>query len=399
MKKIIKRFLRPKSITVNDKEMPLTSFHSDHKKDAEKIEFTISIQTVLKILTITVLFWWATQIIMQLQTILIIAAISFFMALMLSPMVSFIERFRIPRPIAILFLYTGFFGVFGILFVQIVPVIAEQLLSLARDLRVALNPEATNSLVENLPSFLQPLVQQNEFDLRELQIFLTDNLSDIAQNLQGVAGSTLSVMSQIFQGFFNFFFSLVLIFFILLEREQIAHFFLSLFPKDEQGYLKEKVGIMQKKMGDWVRGQLILMVYVGLTMYVGLKVLEYFFGMKYAVTISLLAACMELFPYIGLLITGAVSVMVAANVSYVLVISVLVWMAVVQFLEGNIMVPIVMEKATGLSSVAVIIALSIGGILGNIIGGIAMAILGIILSVPIAASVSIFITEYAKRNE
>jgi len=57
-----------------------------------------------------------------------------------------------------------------------------------------------------------------------------------------------------------------------------------------------------------------------------------------------------------------------------------------------------MERVTGLPSVVVILALAIGGVLGNAIGGVPLSILGMILSIPIAASVGIFVAEYAKKH-
>ncbi len=141
-------------------------------------------------------------------------------------------------------------------------------------------------------------------------------------------------------------------------------------------------------MVEWFRGLLILMAAMGTFMYVGMKVFEIFFDMKYAATLALVAAFAELFPYIGPLITGALAVLIAVNISWILVLIVLIWVIIAQFLEGNFLVPIVMEKAVGMSSVTVMLALSIGGILGNAIGGVPMAILGMILSIPVGASIS-----------
>ena len=232
----------------------------------------------------------------------------------------------------------------------------------------------------------------------EIKKYIADNLASISENLRGIAGSTLSILSGIFQGVFNLIFALVLMFFILLEREKIANFSLLLLPAKRRDYIKEKFESVQEKMSKWFRGQFILMISMGTFMYVGMKIFEWMFGMKYAATIGLLAGIMELFPYIGVLITGVLCLLIAINISWLLVAIVLVWIGIAQFLEGNFLVPLIMEKVVGLSSVVTILAIAIGGILGSALGGVPLAILGMIFSVPIVASVAIFVEEYIHRD-
>jgi len=363
-------------------------------KKHEIIELEISSKTIVKILLIFAVFSAAVHVFSQLQNILITAAIAFFIALALAPIVDGIERHHIPRPLAILLLYLAFFGILAILFVQIIPILAEQLLDIAYDIRSFF----ANSNQSNIP-FLDEIFAQIQFNPDEIQQFATENLAQISEKLQSVAGSTFEILAGVFQGVFNFIFALVVIFLILMERESIANFLIILFPQKDREYIVEKVRTVQSKMSKWFRGQMILMISVGLAMYLGVKILEFSFDMKYAATIGLLAGFMELFPYIGVFITGVLSVLIALNISWILVFAVVIWIAIVQFLEGNILVPLVMEKVVGLSSVVVILSLAIGGTLGNAAGGVPLAILGMIFAVPVAASIAIFVEEYAKKEK
>ncbi len=374
-------------------EQKKSLFNNQPKVKKEKLEIEIAAGTVVKILIIIAIFFALGEIFIQLKSILIVTIICFFLAMGLSPIVSAIEKKHIPRPIAILILYILFLGVITILFVQIIPILAEQLFSIAYDLKEFF---ATNEHTE-IP-FLNKIFTIFQFDPLEAEKFIADNLTAISKNLQSVAGSTFLILSEIFQGVFNFIFALVVLFFILMEREQIGHFFLALIPGKERKYFLDKTLVIQKKMSDWFRGQIILMISIGLAMYVGMKIFEHFFDMPYAATIGLLAGIMELFPYVGVLITGILSGLIALNVSWILMLLVIAWMILIQFLEGNLLVPLVMEKVTGLPSVVVILALAVGGVLGNAAGGVPLSILGMILSIPIAASVGIFVDEYAKKK-
>ena len=401
MKKVVQH-LTQKIQKINEireayKKKAKPSLDIKHKKETpeiQKVEIEIASSTLIKILFIFALFLMFRNLVVEIQSILIIAVISFFLAMGLSPIVSKIESYRIPRPLAILILYIGFLGVLGLLFVKVIPIIAEQLLDISYDIKAFI----LNGEMEKLP-LLAEFFKSIDFDTTELQSFLASNIAAIADNLQSVAGSTFSILSGIFQGVFNLIFALVLMFFILMEREQIGNFALLLFPSAKRSYVQTRFVAIQSKMAEWFRGQFILMICMGTFMYVGMKIFEIAFGMKYAAAIGLVAGIMEIFPYIGVFITGLISILVAMNIGWWLVLFVMGWIALAQFLEGNFLIPVIMNKAVGLSSVVIMIAIALGGVLGSALGGPALAILGMIFAVPIAATVAIFVQEYAHRED
>jgi len=363
------------------------------KEEVQVLKLEIGSSTIVKILLIVFLFGFLQQIIAEMQTVLLIAAFSFFLSMGLAPFLTKLESYRIPRPLAILLLYIVFLGALGLVFAKVLPIIAEQLLDISYDLRALI----VNGQLEEFPWLIE-LLEDLNFDPTELQRIIAQNIASLADNLQGIAGSTLGVLIGVFQSFFNLVFTMVLMFFILLEREKIGDFILLLFPPKNRDYIENKFTSVQHKMAEWFKGQFILMVCMGTFMYVGMKIFEYFFGMKYAFTIGLLAGVMELFPYIGVFLTGLLCLVVAINISWVLAIAVLIWIGLAQFLEGNFLVPVVMEKVVGLSSVVVMLAVSTGGILGAAFGGVPLAILCMIFAVPVSASIAIFVEEYVKRD-
>ncbi len=363
------------------------------KDNTQVLRIEIATSTVIKVLLIVFLLFALKEIMVELKSMLIIAGFSFFLAMGLAPFVDGLERYHIPRPLAILILYIGFLGMLGLLFVKVIPIISDQLTDISYDLRGVI----ASGKIEEMPLVTQ-LMERTNFDPAELQAFISENISSIAGNLQDIAGSTIGILLSIFQSVFNLLFALVLMFFILLERESIIRFVLLMFPAGNRDYVQAKFETVQSKMAEWFKGQFILMVCMGTFMYAGMKIFEMMFGMKYAVTIGLVAAVMELFPYVGVLLTGLLCVLVALNISFVLVIAVLLWIALAQFLEGNVLVPMVMQKVVGLSSVVVILAVATGGILGSAFGGVPLAIICMIFAVPVAASIAIFVEEYLNRG-
>lgn len=399
MKRVIKAVsdtfenLKQKKVNLEQKkDHSTTGLSSFFNSDEKPLDVTVGFTSVVKVLLIVALFWFLSGIIIELKPIIILGFISFFVALSLAPICDAMESYRIPRPLSILILYAIFFGALGVLFVKVIPILGEQLFQLAGDFK---------GYFENgIPTLeiIKPWMDHFNVEMSAIEPLFTEQMSNLAKNLQNVAGSTFGLLTNVFKGVFNLIFALVLIFFILLERESIGSFFLSLFPKKDREYLQSKTNTVQRKMAQWIKAQVILMISVGLFMYAGMKVFEFTFDMKYSATIGLIAGFMELFPYLGVTTTGIVVLAVAVNISWTMVLVGLIWIALTQFLEGNFLVPVVMEKVVGLSSVATILALAAGGTLGYSIGGIPMLILGMILSVPIAATISIFIQEYANRE-
>ena len=122
----------------------------------------------------------------------------------------------------------------------------------------------------------------------------------------------------------------------------------------------------------------------GLT-FVGLHLI----GMgKYALTLALLMGIGELIPYVGPLIFLIFSLPIAFAISLITVLKLVIFYAVIQFAEGNILVPAVMNKIVGLSPIIVILVL--------LIGWHFLGIIGVIISVPITTAVAMFVRDYVK---
>ncbi|NJP04062.1 hypothetical protein HC823_02295 [Candidatus Gracilibacteria bacterium] len=130
-----------------------------------------------------------------------------------------------------------------------------------------------------------------------------------------------------------------------------------------------------------------------------MKILEYFFGMQYAATIGIFSAFMELLPLHRSLAHGITRRTYCPQ--YFLDCA-----DCCDYLDcyytghgNNFLVPMIMERVVGLSSVVVLLVLMVGGALGFAAGGVAVAILGMIFSVPIAASIAIFVQDYVDKKK
>ena len=101
---------------------------------------------------------------------------------------------------------------------------------------------------------------------------------------------------------------------------------------------------------------------------------------------ALLAGLLEIIPTVGPFISGTIAVLFALTISPWKALFVAIFYMAVQLLENNFLVPKIMQKAIGISPVVIIISVIVGAKL--------LGVIGAILSIPIAASISVIIIEW-----
>ena len=131
-------------------------------------------------------------------------------------------------------------------------------------------------------------------------------------------------------------------------------------------------------MGEWLRGQLILGLIVGVAVYLGLL----FLGVNYALLLALMAGVLEVVPYVGPIISLVPALIIGFAQSPVIGFAVIILYLIVQQLENHLLVPKVMQKVTGLNPIISILALLVGIKAGGIIGtifSIPLAMMGVVI--------------------
>jgi predicted PurR-regulated permease PerM len=358
-------------------------------KEREKVIFDISPSSVAKSTLVILLLLGLTQMVAEAWDILLVFFVSFLLAAAMEPAVDMLHRRRIPRWLAVLLFYIIFFVLIGFVLSNMLPLLAKQMSELSlrlggwiKDLS-HLPPGKTflgmplNRLVSQLSSALHI----DSFASRTegfLQLF--------AQELFKYSGNIIEILKVVSHGVVNFVLVLVIAFFMTIEKNALESFILSLFPTRHMEYVTDRIGAMKKKIGHWLRGMLIMMVSVGLSIYVGLLIL----GADYAAVLALSAAFLEVLPVIGPPSAMLLALPIVANQSGWLVLWVIGLYLFVQQIEAHILVPIVMNRVTGLSTIAVIFAL--------LIGGRFLGIVGIVLAIPVSTMLVMFLEDYLGRS-
>lgn len=337
-----------------------------------KTEMTISTRSILKFFAIILLFWFLYTI----KDIIAVIFVAFVLASALDPWIDALQKRKIPRGVGILIIYLVMLAVISLTFALIIPPIIEQTKQITNSF-----PEYFEKISDLYTNFQQ---FSNDYGV---QSTVQNSLNSINNTLGQLGSGIFSVSSRFFGAIFGAFAILVIVFYMTIGEAGIKEFFLFIAPSKYQPYFVHKINQVQRKLGLWLRGQLILGLIIFTLTYIGLSILQ----VEYALVLALFAGLAEFVPYIGPIISAVPAIFLTFANSPVQALMVVVLYIVIQQLENQIIVPKVMQKSVGLNPLVVIVVMLIGAK----IGGIA----GIILAVPTATIIKIFLSDFFEERK
>lgn len=355
----------------------------------EELVIHFSLLSTAKATVVVLLLIALSHFLADITQILLIFFIAILFSAALTPTVNSLQKYKIPRGVSVLGIFLIMLFILGFFVSQLIPLVATQLIELAKSLTSLIEKIGNGDVNIPFGDRLEPMIQDflSHIDRETLINEVKTRLESFAGELQGLAGDTFGVIKTIFNGIFNFVLVLILTFFLVVSGKDVNDFFVSLFPSKHGAYIVNKIETIQQKIGYWLRGQVILMFLMfGLSL-TGLLIL----GIDNALTLAMMTGIAELIPVVGPIAAGIPAVLVAFNESPWLVLWMLGLIILLQQIEGNILVPLVMRKAVGLSPIIIILAMMIG--LQK------LGIVGMIMAIPVATTVSIFVKEYAEKEK
>jgi predicted PurR-regulated permease PerM len=328
----------------------------------------ISTSTILRV----VLILLALIFLYLIRDILMVVFVAVIIAAAINGPVSWLQRHKVPRLLGVIFVYLLLFLLLALIVTLVFPPLAEQIKQLA----------------VHFPEFMEKigLSVQEWWSKYRIEGGLQTLLDRLSSKLTQATSSVFATIIGLFGGLISAIIILVISFYLAVQEKGAKRFLVSLTPSEHQLYLSGLIERIESKIGGWLRGQLLLMLIVGLLTYIGL----YLLGVKYALTLALIAALLEIIPYIGPILAAVPAVILSFFQSPFLALLVVILYIVIQQLENYVLVPQVMKRAVGLNPVIIIIVMLIGAKLAGI--------LGIILAVPLAAAVTEFLKDFQKRE-
>lgn len=291
------------------------------------------------------------------RDIIMLLLFAIVIAAAVDPFATKMENKGVPRIVGLVIVYLLFFlGITGFFWV-LVPPLAIELTDFTANF-----PVYANGLVEVLSRYGITPDNPAFSTLPNYIDKLTENLTQLVPTITGVFTDVVGRGFQIITVF-------LASFYLALQRDGEEKFLRMLSPETEDPYIVDLWKRAQKKIGQWLQGQVVLAVLIGVATYMGLTVI----GVKYALILSIIAGMLEIVPIVGPIATAIIAMVVAFFQAPAKSVLVGLFFLILQQLEGNILVPLIFRKVLGLHPVIVIFALLIGLRLGGV-GGMLLAV-------------------------
>lgn len=328
----------------------------------EKVTVSISTGSVVRILLILVSF----AIIFFLKDLVLVVLTAVIIASAIEPAASWLERRKIPRILAVLFVYLmSALVVFGI-FYFVLPKLFQEILAVLDSIQ-------RYAKLTDAGSEFGVLSWKPLFQALTGALSLKEAITAFGSSFSTVSGGFVNAATSIFGGVISFVVIFVLSFYLSVQRDGVANFLRIITPVRHESYVLDLWKRSQRKIGQWMQGQLLLSVIVGLLTYLGLTLL----GVRDALVLSLFIAICEFIPLFGPIIGAIPAVLFAyLDSGFTLAILIIGMYLLIHQLENHLIYPLVVRKIVGINPIIVIISLIAGYELAGF--------LGIVIAVPFA---------------
>jgi len=305
------------------------------------------------------------------------------------PLVDRLERVKFfkwtfGRTFAVLLVFMLISVGLALLLLFILPLLSRQLQGLADKA-----PELFEWIAGTALPWLQAKLGLTAFELdaESLTEALKSYWKEVSSTLLGVLGTVSRGGQAVFQWLMNLVLIPVVTFYLLRDWDKLVEGIRTLIPRNMEPTVSELCRKIEDVLGAFIRGQLMVMIALGLIYTLGLWLV----GLDLAFIIGMGAGLLSIVPYLGAL-TGVLAAIIAAAFQfqdYLHIVLVLAVFGVGQSLESMVLTPKLVGDRIGLHPVAVIFAVLAGGQL--------FGFLGILLALPVASALNVLVAWLHER--
>lgn len=299
------------------------------------------------------------------------------------PLADRLEAMKLSRTAAVVVVFAALALVFAGLMLLLFPLLQQQIATLIQNL-----PRYTDYLQRQIQPLVGPFVPEgHQLDAETIKKFLAQHWGNAGGVASTVFKSAFSSGTAVLAVLTNMLLIPVITFYLLRDWDRLVARIHELLPRRIVGTVTELAEETDQVLGQFIRGQLLLMICLGVVYTVGLWIV----GLDLALLIGLGAGLVSFVPYLGVivgLLVSGIAILVQTGDPFQLI-----WVALVfgvgQVLEGPILQPVLVGDAIGLHPVTVIFAVLAGGQLFGFIG--------VMLALPAAAAIAVLV-RYAGRR-
>lgn len=280
---------------------------------------------------------------------------SVIIAYLLSGMVSFLDRYKIPHTVSTSIVYSLFIGVLYLGLLVLLPIIWDQVRALALELPNVLNlgNQYVIKLNQRYPDYVS---------IDQIQQILISFKSELASLGQYVVAISLSSLGNLVSVVIYLVLVPLLVFFMLRDETMIVTWLEQFIPQQRR-LISQVWDEVNSQIGNFIRAKVLEIFLVSVVSVLAFVIL----GLKYSVLLGVLVGLSTLIPFVGVTVVTVPIVLVAylqwgwsADFAYLVIVY-----GIIAVIDGNILAPVLFSEAVKLHPIAVIISiLFFGGIWG-----------------------------------
>ncbi len=300
----------------------------------------------------------------------ILAAI---LAYIFSPLVDSIQgRVHVPRALIILGLYIVLIGGLALAISLLSGRLSKEINDLGKQ-----GPDIVSNAVQQMTGGNDITLLGTTVTAQQLADGINNSVHDFLQQPSGA----LNIARSIAEGLLNAVLMLLVMFYMLLDGKRLGGALLRFVPEERRAGISDIAGNIHRVLGFYLRGQMLLIVLMSLVMFL---ILNFVFGLRYALPIAILSGFLEIIPLVGPAIAASVAAVVALATPALGIggaIWILVTYLIVRQLEDQVVMPLVVGRAVHLHPIVTTFAVLAGGSIAGL--------LGTLLAIPAAAAANV----------
>lgn len=302
-----------------------------------------SIKNILVCVIVVLTIYLAGEIVMPI-------IFSAFLAIMLSPLQKKMEKWGIPKILAIIIAVVGAtISVLALVFA----------LSLeSKKIISSLPQNNVEKVIDQSSKALERSVNTKETNFRKL---IDSSIERTKNFLISIIPDVISKVSRTVVFFFT---CPIYVFFMLMYRHNLRGYYYESTPQENKKQANQILLEVEDSFGNYLKGMLIVISIITCLTSLGLWAL----GLQYAIFLGVLAGILSLIPFIGIIVSALIPIVLAllTKDSLWYAAGVIAVFAIVQFLEGNFITPKIVGNKVDVNPLAVILGIVIFGAIGGI---------------------------------
>ncbi|MDD2377289.1 MAG: AI-2E family transporter [Bacilli bacterium] len=328
-------------------------------KELHIVEFVLTILTIVSPLFIGLIIAW-----------------------LFDPFVKWLNKKGIKRFWGTCITYFIILSIIYIVVATLVPLLSEQINDFAQTL-----PQVFNVIEGWIDNIFNQFDGIKNFNAENVKLDLFAQIEAVGINLTNSLPTIIvDVAKSIFSGLGVIIVGLIIGFYLLISFDGTGSL-IGFLPKKIQKTTVELVEEIDNSLRSFVQGALLDCTFVFIITSIGL----WFIGLKAPLLFGLFCGLTNIIPYAGPYIGGAPAVIVGFSQDPMIGLLTLILIFIIQFLEGNLIQPLIMSHTTKLHPVTIM--------LGLLIFGYFWGIIGMIISTPVIAACKAIIMFYDEKYD